>query len=127
MDGTSELKPQDLLDSVTESIQYGEEVESADVESPQPDARVAGLISIIRDLDSTLVAVEPSAEFSDQLRSQLLGERSSVMKRVRQMPARVHVAAVLAVIAGFVLIWTRRLSDTTTGQDITDEPIAAPL
>lgn len=127
MDRKSELKTQDLLDSVTESIQRGGDVESADLESPQPDAREAGLISIIRDLDSTLVAVEPSAEFSDQLRSQLLGERSSVMKRVRQMPARVHVAAVLAVIAGFVLLWTRRLSDTTTGKDITDEPIAAPL
>ena len=127
MDGTSELKIQDLLDSVTESIRRGDNTKLERLQLPPPGTEADELIDIVTELDATLIAVEPSAEFAGQLRSQLLGERSSVMKRVRQMPARVHVAAVLAVIAGFFLLWTRRLSDTTTGQDITDEPIAAPL
>ena len=127
MDRTAELKTEDLLDNVTMSIQRGEDPELADADSQPPAPDVNELIEIVSDLDATLTAVEPGPEFSARLRAQLLGERSSVMKRVRQMPARVHVAAMLAVIAGFLLLWTRKLSDSTTGQDITDEPIAAPL
>ena len=127
MDGTSELKTEDLLDNVTSSLQRGDDIEPLVLQESLLQAGVEDLIDIIADLDTALIPVEPRVEFSDQLRAQLLNERGGVMKRVRQMPARVHVAALLAVIAGFCLLWTRRLSGAETRQDITDEPIAAPL
>lgn len=127
MDGTSEFKTQDLLDRVTTSLQRGEDIEPLVLQSSLPQAEVTDLIDIIADLETTLIPVEPRVEFTDELRAQLLEERLGVMKRVRQMPARVHIAALLALIAGFVLLWTRKLSGPATRQDISDEPVAAPL
>lgn len=69
------------------------------------------MVTLMRDLRSTLVEVEPSPRYVYQLKQDLLGmPERDVIKRIRFMPARLHIAAmVAAVLAGLAaLLFSRR-------------------
>ena len=102
MDGKTDVEMRELLDDITSAVQQRQDVERLARQSSLPRADVDGLVEIISELDSTLIPIEPRAEFADHLRSQLLTDGQGVMQRWREMPARVHVAALLAVMAGFL-------------------------
>jgi hypothetical protein len=58
-----------------------------------------------------LVGVRPSRRFAHRLRQDLLDEpEDNVITRVRFLPARVQIAAAIAVLAGFGLLLRRRLT-----------------
>ena len=115
---------QNLLDAVTAALQHDDDIEAVISNSPVPRDEMDSLVNVIQSLHTNLILAEPSAKFANQLQSELMGTRPrGVVKTVRQMPARVHVAAIVAVVAGFVLIAYRRLIGSTTTQDITEEPI----
>lgn len=82
--------------------------------------------ALIDALEMALRPQEPRAEFVDGLRRELLGERPSPMKRLRMMPARLHIAAALALVAG-ALFMLRRLFTSDAPQDMQEEAVATPL
>lgn len=115
---------QDLLDAITLALQQDDDIEPLIRQSAVPYSEAESLASVIQSLQAALVPVEPTAQFTEQLEAQLMNTRRGVVTRVRQMPARVHIAAVLAVAAGFGLIAYRRIMDSPRPPDISEEPAA---
>ena len=103
----------------------------ADMESVARKSRGAGegeeFGDLIESLTRAFEPVEPAFEFADALRAELLGEPQSLLERLRKMPARVHIAAALALIAGCLLFVMRRLFGSDTPQDMQEEAVATPL
>lgn len=124
MSSSSDVNMQNFLDAVTVALQHDDDIEYFVNTSPVPRDEMDSLVHVIQSLHDSLVAVEPSAKFANQLHDELMGTRPrGVVTTVRQMPARVHVAAILTVVAGFVLIVYRRLIGSAPTQDITEEPV----
>lgn len=77
-----------------------------------PRADVDSLIGVIRRLHLSLVGAQPSRRFVRRLKNDLAGDtQDSVMTRIRYLPARVQIAAGIALVAGFMLITRRRMVD----------------
>lgn len=73
-------------------------------------------IGIIQDLHCNLVEIKPSPQFAKQLKEDLLGvEQQGVVWRIRKMPARVQIAAIIAAALGGIggiLLIIQRLWDS---------------
>lgn len=127
MASSSEIQTQDLLDAVTSGIQTGQErgefLERAD--SPPPEVRE--LVGTIKALHMALTPVEPRPEFVASLRADLIAGRPGVFERVQRMPLRISLAAALALVAGCLLFFLRRLFDSDAPQEIQEEAVATPL
>lgn len=114
---------QNLLDAITVALQHDDDIEQLITKSAIAHEEVDGFIDVIQSLNQTLIPIQPSAKFANQLHSELMGTRVGVVKRVRQMPAHVHLAAILTVVAGFVLIGLRRILGSTTTQERHEEAV----
>ena len=68
------------------------------------DEDIANWLPIINSLHNTLVEVQPRPAFKRQLRNELLKRPIGVRVRLRPLPTRVQLAAVLTIVGGFVLI-----------------------
>ncbi len=115
---------QNLLSAVTDALLRGEEDIDEIVAQHQvarPD--VENWLKLIRTLHGVLVGVQPSPAFARRLESQLMGpsRASGLIRRVRRLPARVQIAALIALLAGFMLITRRRLLEETR-RDIGEAP-----
>lgn len=110
---------QDLLAAVTDAL-LAEEKHLDHIlrqynTSPQ---QAAGFIMLIQRLQRTLVGVQPSKRFVRRLKQDLIAiEQYNVITRVRRLPARVQIAAGIALIAGFMLISRRRVHDLRMAQE----------
>ncbi|MDE2859643.1 MAG: hypothetical protein OXN94_17485 [Chloroflexota bacterium] len=127
MDSHADAKAQDFVDDITGALQQGN---SLDPLVDLPDGareEVVDLVSVIQGLRDTLLPVEPSAEFAAHLKTQLLESEAGLAARLRKMPARLHVAAILALFAGFSLLLSRRLFGASAAQEISEEPVATAL
>ncbi len=120
MASTSEIQTQDLLDAVTSGIQSGELTET-------PPAEVRELLDTIQALHEALTPVEPRPDFVEALRTDLIQARPGVIERAQQIPVRISVAAALALVAGCLLFFLRRLFDSDAPQEIQEEAVATPL
>ncbi|MCE2471463.1 MAG: hypothetical protein J4G18_06110 [Anaerolineae bacterium] len=109
MASSSEIQTQDLLDAVTSGIQAGELTET-------PPAEVHELVGTIQALHVVLTPVEPRPEFVESLRTDIIQGRPGVIERAQQMPVRISVAAALALVAGCLLFFLRRLFDSDAPQ-----------
>ncbi|MCY3780720.1 MAG: hypothetical protein OXG78_10460 [Chloroflexi bacterium] len=127
MSSQADIKAKGALDALTAGLQAGEDVDDLIAHSGATAAEAEGLVEIIQALHNAITPVEPGREFSERLRDELLGEHPGMVKRVRQMPARVHVAAALAVIAGCLLFVIRRIFGSGAPQEIQEEAVATPL
>ena len=127
MSASEDIQLHNTLDSITSRLQGGEAAEPLVAEVEEPNGDLREFVEIIQSLHTSLIPISPSQEFGDRLRADLLEGRPGVVKRVRQMPARVHVAAILAVFAGCGLFVLRRLFGSETAQDIQEEAVATPL
>lgn len=124
MSSSADAKMPDALDVITTALQQGDDIEELINQSDVPRSEVESLAGLIQSLQAALRPVEPSAEFAEGLEAQLMDTRRGMVMRVRQMPARVHIAALLAVAAGFGLIAYRRIAGADPPQDISEEPLA---
>lgn len=127
MDSRADANMNNLVDTITGELQQGNSIDALLDHSDGARAETADLVSIVRGLHKTLVPVEPSAAFTAHLKTQLLQSQPGMLARLRQMPARVHVAAILAVFAGFSLLLSRRLFGASGAQEISEEPVATAL
>lgn len=110
---------QDLLAAVTDALldeeKHLDHILRQYNTSPQ---QAAGFITLIQRLQRTLVGVQPSKRFVRRLKQDLIAiEQYNVITRVRRLPARVQIAAGIALIAGFMLISRRRVHDLRMAQE----------
>lgn len=127
MASSSEIQTQDLLDAVTASIQSGDDVGELLGHQESPAADVDDLVGAIKALHAALTPVEPRPEFVESLRADLIDGRPGVVERVQRMPLRISLAAALALVAGCLLFFLRRLFDSDAPQEIQEEAVATPL
>ncbi len=126
MSSQSDSKAQDAFGALAAGAQTGGDIESAAAHS-EVMAEAGEFADLIGALTSAFEPVEPAVKFADELRADLLGEPQGLLERLRKMPARVHIAAALALIAGCLLFVMRRLFGSDAPQDIQEEAVATPL
>lgn len=113
MSYTNENRFEDLLSELTDALlndasarQINTLVDGYEVAAVE----VNPFKELIYQLQGVLEPQQPSDQFVKRLKRDLTGQqRYTFMDRLRYLPARVHVAAGVAVVAGFMLITRRRL------------------
>ena len=127
MASSSEIQTQDLLDAVTTSIQSGDDSAELPGRAETASAEAVELVGTIKALHQALTPVEPRAEFVESLRADLVDGRPGMVERAQRMPLRISLAAALALVAGCLLFFLRRLFDSDAPQEIQEEAVATPL
>jgi len=116
-----------LLDAITLRLQNGDAVEPLVAQSEDSYNDVEEFADIIQSLHTSLTPLNPGQEYADSLRAELLDGGPGVVRRVRQMPARLSIAAILAVFAGCILFMLRRIFGSEPAPDVPEEAVATPL
>ncbi len=127
MSTASESHLGNLLDSITTRLQRGDAVDPLIEQAEDDQGDVAEIVELIQSLHTSLTPVNPGQEYAENLRANLLDGRPGVAGRVRQMPARLSVAAILALFAGCLLLMLRRIFGSDSAPDVPEEAVATPL
>jgi hypothetical protein len=123
MTDTSGTSIEDLLSAVTDALLAEDEGDLKQVTARYrgPQADVEHYVSLIRRLHLSLAGVQPSPRFVRRLKHDLMGTPDrNVVSRMRHLPARVQIAAGVALVAGFMLFSRRRMlqdAQEETGQE----------
>jgi hypothetical protein len=97
----SDVTWQNYLDEATDAILADRPLEPVRKLHNMTASEDMKLITLIQDLNCNLVEMKPSPQFSRQLKAELLGvEQKGVVWRIRKMPARVQIAAIIAAALG---------------------------
>lgn len=97
----SDVTWQNYLDDATNAIIADKPLEPIRKLHNMSSSEDAKLIGLIQDLNVNLVEIKPSAAFAKQLKADLLGvEEKGLVPRIRKMPARVQIAAIIAAVLG---------------------------
>jgi hypothetical protein len=108
MSKRSDVDLQNLLASITDSLLSGD-ASMDQIIRDQGSEEILAFIRLIDQLGQVFVPVTPSSRFVRRLRQDMIGTDSdNVLVRVRRLPPRVHIAAGLALVAGFVILRRRR-------------------
>jgi len=110
----TEFQLDNLFSAVTDALlaDSNADLDTIIAQYAVPRADVYSLLGIIRRLHLTLVGAQPSRRFVRRLKSDLMSSpQPNVMARIRYLPARVQIAAGIALVAGFMLITRRRMLD----------------
>jgi hypothetical protein len=101
---------QDILSSLTDALRDERaNLEALMMQYELPREELDPFVSIIRRLRAALMPVKPSRRFVNRLRADLRGvPQYTVIDRIRFLPAQVHIAAGVALLAGFFMLITRR-------------------
>lgn len=124
----TESQLQDLLSAFTDALLHDEAEAEYLLEQSVLPRDTASLITLTRRLHTTVRPVEPSAAFRRRLKADLMTqtqERQTLLWHWRKLPARVHIAAVLAVFGGFGLLLVGRLADVMRRQHESKETTAS--
>lgn len=107
---STEVQMQEFVSALTDAVVQGRgSVDQIVGRYDMHDEDVMMWLPLIEDLNQTLVEVQPSERYRRQLRKELLtGQPVNVGLRLRRLPARVQLAAVLTLIGGFLLIARNR-------------------
>ncbi len=109
---TSETNMHHLLAAVTDALIADEyaDIENIAAQYDVPRKDVNSLLHLIRRLRGTMRIAEPNPAFARRLKQDLLGKKQAgILWRIRRLPARVQVAAGLALMGGFMLLLRRRV------------------
>jgi hypothetical protein len=97
----SDVTWQNYLDDATNAIMADKPLEPIRKLHNMNASEDGKFIGLIQDLNSNLVEIKPSAAFSKELKAELMGqEQEGVVWRIRKMPARVQIAAIIAAVLG---------------------------
>lgn len=124
--GHSEVRLENLLAAVTDAM-LADETELDRIFERYAISRVdvEALLNIIHRLKVTLVGVRPGRRYVARLRHDLMSQadQRNMIDRWRTLPARVQIAAVLALMAGFVLLSRRAaFGRLMAGTDVAEVP-----
>ncbi|NWF69492.1 MAG: hypothetical protein HXY40_10435 [Chloroflexi bacterium] len=105
----SDTQMQDLLAALTEALRADDaNVDALITQYDAPMREVAPFLALISRLHRSYVRVQPSRRFTRRLRAELLGTpQTDVIARIRYLPARVQIAALVALVAGITMLLTR--------------------
>lgn len=108
---TYEERLQSYVETLTTATLHGEadvEVLAASYNIPIDEAQE--LAEIVCGLDQIFSEVEPSLAFRQQLHAELVGKpRSGLLMRWHRLPARVRIAATVALLIAMLILGRRRL------------------
>lgn len=124
---SNETNTTDLLNALTDAI-FNEQDNLVDTLFDQyniPKGSLGNMIELIHHIKGLFAPTDPSEEYIRALKQELIGAEDTLISRMRYLPARVQVAAGLAVIAGFLLITRRRLTSDTLREAAADFEIPA--
>jgi hypothetical protein len=104
-----ETQFENLLDAITDALLHDQDdVNKIVARYPVPATRLDGLVDLITRLNIALTPQQPRDRFVHQLKRDLVGQQSGLLARLRYLPGRVQIAAGLAVIAGGLMLVSRR-------------------
>lgn len=127
MESNADAIAQDFVENVTDALQQGQSIDPFIRMASASDDQ-ADLLAIIQALSETMRPIEPSADYAARLKRHLQIGDGGFFLRLRRMPARLHIAAILAVFAGFSLLLSRRLFGAASApRDIAEETVATAL
>lgn len=127
MSTSVDSETRDLLDAITSRLQSGESIEALMAQSENPQSELDDVIEIVQSLHASLTPLNPSSAFAGGLDAELRNGSPGEVGRLRRVPARLSVAAILAVIAGFVVFMLRRIFGSEAAADLQEEAVATPL
>ena len=127
MSTTVDSDTRELLDAITSRLQSGESAEALTAQSEDAQNELDDVLVIVQSLQASLTPLNPSPEFADGLGAELRNGRTREARRLRRMPARLSIAAILAVFAGCALFMLRRIFGSEATADIQEEAVATPL
>ena len=127
MSKTSEAQSRNRLETIPSRLPGGDVVEPLIGGADEDPSDVEDFVEVIQSLHSCLRPVSPDQAYAEGLRAELLDAGPDVFKRVQQLPARLSVAAILAVFAGCVLLMLRRIFGSAPAADMQEEAVATPL
>jgi hypothetical protein len=127
MSKSDDIQMQDRLDAITSRLQCGDSLDPLIAQAQEPQTELVEFVDTIQALHRSLTPMQPNRKYADRLHADLLDGRPGVVARVRQMPPRVHAAAILALCAGCVVFVLRRIFDSDPAQEIQEEAVATPL
>ncbi|XWX04251.1 hypothetical protein VZO05_01595 [Aggregatilineales bacterium SYSU G02658] len=119
-----DTRMEQLYTALTDAIvnEASDEEINALIESHQvPHNReVDQMVGLILRLHTTLLGVQPSPRFVRGLRRELLAMyEDNLVQRIRHLPARVQLAALLVMVGGFAMLFTRRRAEATKVESAT--------
>jgi len=123
---SSELNLENLLSAVTDALL----AEQSDINAiirryDVKRANVDSFVAVIRRMHVVMVRQEPSEKFVRRLKQDLVGRNQGMVARVRYLPARVQLAAGVALLAGsgVMLLIRRRVPLLGEGEDRAEIPL----
>lgn len=124
MQGSSEVQFQNLLSDLTDAILADDGSHRAiAAQFDVSRAEIDGLVKLIHGLHRALVGVRPSRRFANHLKEDLMGpNRWGIVSRVRHLPPRVQIVALVTLIAGFMLLSRRRMMGDAV-REIEEAPV----
>jgi hypothetical protein len=121
----AEVQIQDFLSALTDALRDERtNVDAVITQYDVPRQEVEPLVTLIRRLRMSLTPVKPSRRFANRLRDDLQGApQYNVINRIRYLPAHVHIAAGVALLAGFFMLITRRRVTLGTQRKPQEAPV----
>ena len=117
----NEPQLQDLLSAFTDALLRNDDKAERLLERAVLPREAALLVSLTRRLHGSVQPIEPTAAFSRRLRADLMGEEhQSLVWHWRQLPARVHIATIVALFGGFGLLIVGGVADVMRRQNNKD-------
>ena len=117
---TSEVQWQNYLSDLTDAVFAEDDVNRIRDKYGIDFREDRDFVTLIEQLNTNLRPVQPSEKFARSLKADLLSdERTGVVWRIRRLPARVHLAAIIAASLGGVLLVIQRLMGA--GEKLTEE------
>ncbi len=123
---SSELNLENLLSAVTDALL----AEQSDINAiirryDVKRANVDSFVAVIRRMHVVMVRQEPSEKFVRRLKQDLVGRNQGMVARVRYLPARVQLAAGVALLAGsgVMLLIRRRVPLLGESEDRAEIPL----
>lgn len=116
---TSEVKWQNYLHDATDALLTGDSIDNVRENYGISYGEDDEWIDLLEDIHTVMVQVQPSQQFSGRLKDELMGvERTGVVWSIRRVPARVQMAALAAILSGFLLILQRIfLTDSVSSEN----------
>jgi hypothetical protein len=119
----SDAQYQNLLSALTDAMLADGELDTLTVQYDLPAGEVNAFINLIRQLHGVFAPVEPSRRFTQRLKGDLMGtHRQGVVARVRYLPARVQITAIIALLAGVFLFAHRHLAHLDSSPEGQEAP-----
>jgi hypothetical protein len=107
----SDKEKENLLAAVTDALlKEGDDIDAILSRHQVSRSEYEGVIKVLTRLHVVLVGVRPSRIFVQRLKQDLIGTpQRGFVAQLRHLPARVQIAAGVALVAGFMLLTRRRL------------------